>query len=67
MSLVRKGISLGGTVSAEHGIGKTRRKYLQEMYGRNGILEMARIKKALDPNCILGVDNIFQKEILKSI
>ena len=63
----KKGVALGGTVSAEHGIGKLRRGYLELMYGRQGILEMARIKKALDPNCILGLDNIFQKEVLKEI
>jgi D-lactate dehydrogenase (cytochrome) len=61
---VKKAISLGGTVSAEHGIGKTRREYLEVMYGRHGIIEMAKIKKALDPNWILGLDNIFPKEIL---
>ena len=63
----KKGVALGGTVSAEHGIGKIRRKYLEIMYGKEGILEMARIKKALDPNCILGLDNIFPKEVLKSV
>ncbi len=63
LSLIRKGVSLGGTVSAEHGIGKTRREYLEEMYGRRGVIEMAKIKKALDPNWILGPDNIFPKEI----
>ena len=67
LSFIRKGVALGGTVSAEHGIGKTRREYLEEMYGREGILEMARIKKALDPNWILGLDNIFPKELLGEI
>jgi D-lactate dehydrogenase (cytochrome) len=66
LAFVKKGVSLGGTVSAEHGIGKTRREYLEEMYGRRGIMEMARIKKALDPNWILGLDNIFPKEILSA-
>lgn len=64
LEFIKKGVALGGTVSAEHGIGKTRREYLEEMYGRKGVLEMARIKKALDPNWILGLDNIFPKEIL---
>lgn len=67
LKFVKKAVSLGGTVSAEHGIGKVRRKYLEEMYGKAGILEMARIKKAFDPNCILGLDNIFPKETLKEI
>lgn len=67
LEFVKKGVSLGGTVSAEHGIGKTRHKYLEMMYGKQGILEMARIKKAFDPNCILGLDNIFPKEVLKEV
>lgn len=66
-AFIRKGVSLGGTVSAEHGIGKIRREYLEEMYGAQGILEMARIKKTLDPNWILGLDNIFPREILARI
>ncbi len=64
MTFAKKGVSLEGTVSAEHGIGKTRRRYLEQMYGEEGILEMAGIKNALDPNHILGLDNIFQKEML---
>lgn len=67
LEFARKGVSLGGTVSAEHGIGKTRHKYLEEMYGKNGILDMARIKNAFDPNHILGLDNIFPKEVLNLI
>ncbi len=66
LSFIRKGVSLGGTVSAEHGIGKTRHQYLELMYGRQGLIDMARIKKALDPNCILGLDNIFPRNILSS-
>ncbi|MFA4982374.1 MAG: FAD-binding oxidoreductase [Candidatus Omnitrophota bacterium] len=65
MGFARKGVSLGGTVSAEHGIGKIKHKYLEVMYGKQGILDMARIKKAFDPGCILGLDNIFPKEILR--
>jgi D-lactate dehydrogenase (cytochrome) len=67
LTFIKKGVSLGGTVSAEHGIGKTRREYLEEMYGRRGIIEMAKIKKAMDPNWILGLDNIFPKEILSTV
>ncbi len=59
LSFVHKGVSLGGTVSAEHGIGKLKHKYLEEMYGRQGVLDMIRIKKVFDPNCILGRGNIF--------
>jgi len=59
MKYVKKGISLGGTVSAEHGIGKIKHAYLKEMYGASGINEMIRIKKEFDPDFILNRGNIF--------
>ncbi|MCX5749963.1 MAG: FAD-binding oxidoreductase [Candidatus Saganbacteria bacterium] len=64
ISFVRRAISLGGTVSAEHGIGKIKHRFLKEMYGDRGILEMTRVKKSLDPDLILGLGNIFPKELL---
>ncbi len=64
MEFVKKGISLGGTCSAEHGIGKIKHPYLREMYGDAGIKEMVRIKKEFDPVCILNQGNIFPKENL---
>jgi len=61
---VRFGVKLGGTVSAEHGIGKIKKDYLKIMYGKRHIEEMARLKAYFDPNFILGRDNIFDKNIL---
>ncbi|NTU97842.1 MAG: FAD-binding oxidoreductase, partial [Chlorobiaceae bacterium] len=55
---VAKAIELGGTVSAEHGIGKLKVEYLAEMYGESGIREMARVKKYLDPHLRLNIGNI---------
>jgi D-lactate dehydrogenase (cytochrome) len=63
--IYRKVIELGGTVSAEHGIGKIKRDFLLEMYGESVMSEMAKIKKQLDPNLILGYGNIFKEEFLK--
>lgn len=65
LKFVRKGVSMGGVVSAEHGIGKIKHRYLEEMYGTSGVLEMSKIKKAFDPNCILGLGNIFPGMLLK--
>ncbi len=65
--LARKALELGGTVSAEHGIGKTRIPYLEWMVGRKGLLEMARVKKAFDPAGILNRGNIFPAELLKEV
>jgi D-lactate dehydrogenase (cytochrome) len=55
-------ISLGGTFSAEHGVGKNKTEYLVEMYGQENVNKMRGLKKTLDPNYILGVDNIFEKK-----
>jgi len=60
----KKAVSLGGTISAEHGIGKIKKPYLKIMYDKSQIEEMARLKKYFDPNCLMGLDNIFEKEIL---
>ena len=58
--IAKKVISLGGTVSAEHGIGKIKHKYLETMFGEHGINEMKRIKKVFDPNLILNIGNMFE-------
>ncbi len=65
--LARKAVELGGTISAEHGIGKIRIPYLEIMVGKEGLLQMARVKKALDPNGILNPGNIVPAELLKEI
>jgi len=62
---VKKAVSLGGTVSAEHGIGKLKHSFLEIMYGKDNLKQMAILKKSIDPSCILGLDNIFPKELLK--
>jgi len=64
MKFVKKGIELGGTCSAEHGIGKIKHPYLKEMFGDAGIAEMVRIKKLFDPTCILNQGNVFPKSLL---
>ena len=64
VKFARKASSLGGTISAEHGIGKLKHRYLEIMYGKDAMMEMMRLKKAFDPNCILGLDNIFPRELL---
>jgi D-lactate dehydrogenase (cytochrome) len=61
---IAQAIMLGGTISAEHGIGKLKSKYLQVMYGERFINEMAELKKAFDPNGILGRGNIFDEKFI---
>ena len=50
---------VGGTVSAEHGIGKLKIALLKKMYGEEGIESMKNIKRALDPKDILCRGNLF--------
>lgn len=66
IEFVKKAISLEGTVSAEHGIGKIKHDYLKLMYNENEIAQMVNLKKQLDPACILGLDNIFPKQFLRN-
>ncbi len=61
---IAQAIMLGGTVSAEHGIGKLKRKYLEVMMGERYLNEMAEIKRAFDPNGILGRGNMFEEHYL---
>lgn len=62
-----KSVKLGGTISAEHGIGKLKTNYLLDMFGKENILQMAKLKKSLDPNMILNVGNIFDESLLKIV
>ena len=43
--IARQIIAWGGTISAEHGVGKIRREYLLDMFDRSGLREMSLIKK----------------------
>lgn len=60
-----RAVELGGTISAEHGIGKLKTDYLVLMYGEANIRKMAEVKKVLDPNMILGVGNIFNRKFFE--
>lgn len=61
---VERAVSLGGTISAEHGVGKLKREYLRALYGDRHLREMAALKRAFDPACVLGRGNIFAEELL---
>ncbi len=63
---IAKALSLGGTLSAEHGIGKLKSEYLVEMYHEQGIEEMVRIKKCLDPFLILNIGNLIPVAYLET-
>ena len=62
LEIAQKAVSLGGTVTAEHGIGKIKHPFLVAMLGNDGIEELRKFKLSLDPNNILGKDNMFKSK-----
>lgn len=60
LDFARHAVSLGGTVSAEHGLGK-RKSYLLALQFTPGQIEaMKSVKRRLDPQWLLGRGNIFR-------
>jgi glycolate oxidase len=53
------GVSLGGTVSGEHGLGSAKKAYLPMVSDRSKTGLMKRIKKAFDPNNIMNPGKVF--------
>jgi D-lactate dehydrogenase (cytochrome) len=60
LEIAKKAVSLGGTVSAEHGIGKVKHIFLEAMLGVEGIEELRKFKKSMDVYNILGQNNMFK-------
>ena len=60
LEIAKKAVELGGTVTAEHGIGKVKHHFLQAMLGDDGIEEMRKFKLSLDKENILGRNNMFK-------
>ena len=65
LGLACRAVALGGTISAEHGVGKKRlfsggveRPYLYFMYGPEGLDTIARVKRTCDPRWILNPDTV---------
>ena len=52
-------VSLGGTLSGEHGIGIAKRPYMSIAVGEVNLELMRGIKKVFDPNNILNPGKIF--------
>ena len=52
-------VAMGGSVSAEHGIGKIKVPLLETMFGPDGIAAMRELKRNFDPEGILNPGNLF--------
>ncbi|MCL6519549.1 MAG: FAD-binding oxidoreductase [Armatimonadetes bacterium] len=60
LSWAQQVVKWGGSVSAEHGIGKLKVPFLELMYGAKGIAEMRSLKAVFDPNCLFNPGNLFK-------
>ncbi|MFQ5831575.1 MAG: FAD-binding oxidoreductase [Candidatus Thorarchaeota archaeon] len=58
MLFAKRAVEIGGTVAAEHGIGKLKRAFLEVMYGKRGIQEMQAVKLSLDSKWLLNRGNM---------
>lgn len=59
LDFARQAVALGGTVSAEHGLGKRKAHLLGLQYEPRHIESMKQIKRRLDPLWLLGRDTLF--------
>jgi D-lactate dehydrogenase (cytochrome) len=58
----REVVAAGGTVSAEHGIGKLKHALLAELYSAQALDEMRALKRCFDPQGLLNPGNMFPLE-----
>ncbi|MBN1592317.1 MAG: FAD-binding oxidoreductase [Candidatus Coatesbacteria bacterium] len=68
LGLAKKVVAFGGTISAEHGVGKKSIEidgrdvpYLQLMYGERGLADISAVKRILDPDFVLNVGNMVRE------
>jgi glycolate oxidase len=58
-AILEVGLSLGGTVTGEHGVGKIKREWLAREIGPVGIRVHRQIKAALDPENLFNPGSMF--------
>jgi D-lactate dehydrogenase (cytochrome) len=51
---IDKALQLGGTISAEHGVGTIKKEFLKKMYGEDILKKMIEIKHIFDPQFLLS-------------
>jgi FAD/FMN-containing dehydrogenase len=65
--LAREAVSLGGTVGAEHGLGKRKAHLLEIQYLPEEIEAMRAVKRRFDPHWILGRGTLFPTNVSQAI
>jgi FAD/FMN-containing dehydrogenase len=59
VEFARAAVAFGGTVGAEHGLGKRKAHLLAIQYSPAEIEAMKAVKRRLDPNWLLGQGTLF--------
>ena len=59
VEFAREAVRLGGTVSAEHGLGKRKKHLLALQYTPEELAAMQEVKSRLDPQWLLGRDTLW--------
>ncbi|MHC4252681.1 MAG: FAD-binding oxidoreductase, partial [Planctomycetota bacterium] len=57
--LARLAVRLGGSVTAEHGVGRLKRSLLEIQYGAEGVAALRRVKDFFDPHSLLNPGVMF--------
>lgn len=65
-AILARVIQMDGTISGEHGIGKTKTQYLSMELSAESIRLQSEIKKVFDPNMILNPGKIFPKKVFNN-
>lgn len=55
---IRLAISLGGTCTGEHGVGRGKKHLLRQQYDEQTLMLMKTIKKAFDPKDLLNPNKV---------
>ena len=61
LDFARQAVRLGGTVSAEHGLGKRKADLLGLQYSAEQIESMKAVKRRMDPEWLLNRGNLFSR------
>jgi glycolate oxidase len=57
--IFEKAITLGGTITGEHGVGLAKKEFLEKFAGKTSLDLMRALKRTLDPNNVLNPGKIF--------
>lgn len=60
--VIERAIALGGTCTAEHGVGNTKREFVRPEHGDGAVDLMGRLKDAFDPNGVLNPGKVLPED-----